>query len=276
MSAIARTLLGILTVLCCSSPALANDLCVESGLASISPRKDCHTIDVKLVDGDSEYVVKMAQAFKEMKRDMDVIYGVNHFALRAPDGEVFYLGEFKPWVTSLFWLIWSRPDTLAMTRIYSATASTRGDEIFEKVLLKQGSRFCTLYRMKKPFLGEVKDCSGDYSAHIHNFLHNVHILPDVIPPSQAWLEACKAFLDGSAQFCGENYVNHSATIVRRTSDDKLNYVVELSNYFDDTKTTRKNRPNYLVYVIDPENRTIRFVSANEKNSGHKQLVEIGQ
>lgn len=273
MHLLTRTLLGIFTALHFSCYAIADDLCVDSGLASISPRNDCRTKNIKLIDGSSEYFVEMAQAFKEERRDIDVFHQVDHFALRLSNGEIVYLGEFKPWVTSLFWPIWS--EALGMTKVYSATASISGDEIYEKLLLKQGHSFCALYRMKKPFIGEIKDCTGDYSAHVNVFVHNVRMLPDVIVPSQAWLAACKAFLDGRTEFC-KDYVNHSATIIRRTADGKLDYVVELSNYFNETKTARNSRPNYLVYVIDPEMKSIRLISTNENSSGHQQLIGVSR
>lgn len=256
---------------CSISAAVANDLCVESGLASISPRKDCRTIEVKLLDENGEHTVKMARAFKEeFRHNIDRFYTAYNFAIQTPDGEIFFLGEFKPWDTSLFQLIWS--NALGMKRIYSATASLRGDELYERMLHRENGNFCVLYRMKQPFFGEVQDCSGDFHAHIRNFSNNIGIQPGVIAPNEAWLEACKFFLNGKTEYCRENYVNHSATIVQRTDDGKLNYVVELSNFFDDTKISRKNTPNYLIFVIDPIARAVRFVSANQKNLGHQELI----
>ncbi len=275
MPSSASKYLSVLFLMCSVSAAIANDLCVESGLASISPRKDCRTIEVKLLDGNGEHTVKMAQAFKEMYRhDTDRFHTAYNFAVQTPDGEIFFLGEFKPWGTSLFQLIWS--DALGMRRIYSATASIRGDELFERMLHRENGQFCVLYKMKQPFLGEAQDCSGDFHAHIRNFSHNIGVQLGVLAPSEAWLEACKVFLNGKTEYCRENYVNHSATIVLRTDGGNLKYVVELSNYFDDLKTSRKNRPNYLIFVIDPILKGVRFVSANEKNLGHKELVEIGR
>lgn len=255
-----------------SCVTLASDLCVKSGLSRIAINDDCRTTSVKYIDGDNTYVVQMAQALKEIKRDIDVFHGVYQFAIETPNGELLDLGEFKPWTTSLFQPIWS--SALEMTMIYSATTSIRGDELFEKEVFKEGATFCALYKMKPPFLGEVRDCSGDYLAHVRNFSHNISIQPGVIPPNLAWIEARRSFLSGKAVLCREDNVNHSATIVRRTKEGELNYVVELSNYLDETNCQRRNRPNYLVYEIDPVKKSVCFISASEKDSGQRALEAV--
>ena len=137
-------LLTALVLMFFSCVSLSSDLCVKSGLSRITINDDCHTTSVKYLDGDITYVVQMAQALKEIKRDIDVFHGVYQFAIETPSGEILDLGEFKPWTTSLFQPIWS--SALKMTKVYSATASIRGDELFEKEVFKEGATFCALYR----------------------------------------------------------------------------------------------------------------------------------
>jgi len=265
-SMLTNRLLTCLFLMGLTCTALADDLCVDSGLASISPHKDCTTTDVKFQDEREVRPAKLASAFKEERRDIDVFYSVNHFALRLPDGEIRYLGEFKPWRTNQFWAIWSQ--SLGMTRVYSNTASDRnGDELFERIISKDGNNFCVLYRMKSPFYGELKDCDGQYPR-----VKDIGTRPEVVAPKDAWQEACKFYMSGNIEFCGENHVSHVSTIVRRASDGELNYVVELANYFDDSKIRRKDYPTYLLFVINPVKREVKFVAENNKNLGFRELV----
>jgi len=155
-----------------------------------------------------------------------------------------------------------------MTRVYSNTASDRnGDELFERIISKDGNNFCVLYRMKSPFYGELKDCDGQYPR-----VKDIGTRPEVVAPKDAWQEACKFYMSGNIEFCGENHVSHVSTIVRRASDGELNYVVELANYFDDSKIRRKDYPTYLLFVINPVKREVKFVAENNKNLGFRELV----
>lgn len=216
---------------------------------------------------------RLAHAFKETRRNIDVIFDVNRYALETPDGVIHDVDEFKPWARSLFNLIWM--NALEMRRVYSATSSG-GDELYERVIVKQEQQFCVLYKMRPPLQGSVLDCGAPYLDMIRNFNHSISWSSKVLPPKDAWLEACKLFLGGKTENCRENYVNHSATIVRRTKEGELNYIVELSNYYDETKHQRKNRPNYLIYEIDPVKKSVCFIAAREKNGGHRELSAISQ
>jgi hypothetical protein len=144
--------------------------------------------------------------------------------------------------------------------VYSNTASDGGgDELFDRMIFKDGNKFCVLYRMKSPFFGELKDCDGQY-PHIQN----IGIQPGVIAPKDAWQEACKVIMNGNIDFCGESHVSHVSTIVRRASNGELNYVVELFY--------KSKNPPYLLFVINPVKREVNFIGANNKNLGFRELV----
>lgn len=155
---------------------------------------------------------------KRIKND-DMFFQSYIYFLHLPDGKIIPLDSFSP-AKGLPLNIFSE---LGYDRTSAGDLNGADESVFhqEKYLEIDDQRVCLVFRMKDPFIGEMKYCNDS-----RDFQGKAAYAPGTVTIDEAKERVCSLAAQELSLTCANSMVEISKFAPRRSPDDRLYYLIE--------------------------------------------------
>jgi len=250
----------ILLTACTSAPVKQSaDICAEPTVIAHA-KGSCRTYDVVFRANEKVEAATLASVVTELIRDYDVMYPAVRYFLREPDGRLVDLGAFRPARGAGALEVYEQLGY----RLASAggLVRTNPDDFYERLLERSDGKYCVVYRMKHPLVGELKDCDGAAKPS-----GSVGYAAGVV----TWLEAVRrvCLLRYLERQCRDGPGGVETNAIRRDSNGRMYYLIA-STYLLRSYPDRKIDGEGPVSIPGDSDRSTYHLDAE---SGSLELIK---
>ncbi|MGJ7609912.1 MULTISPECIES: hypothetical protein [unclassified Variovorax] len=189
-----------------------SELCNKPEIAAVNKAKRCGASLVKFRDsGGKTSNATLATVYAGRRKSYDVIAPIIVYFLQPPDGKLVALGEFPAWTNYAELLMYSQLKYDPSRG--GGMARPDNDVFYDRLIERQGDRYCSVLSMKPPFAGELIDCAEN--ERMKGITGKVDYMPGVLSQQAVAQRFCERFASERGLRCEHNVVSVSSSKFER-------------------------------------------------------------